>query len=190
MNYYQANAQTFIDRTINVDMSEQHEKFTSMLNQNDLILDAGCGSGRDIKAFLSMGFKVEAFDSSSKMVKFSSQYTGIDVKLMKFQELTEMYHYNGIWCCGSLLHVLDEELNSVLAKIKSALVSGGILYMSFKYGNTQRITDGRFFNDMTEEKIINHLIALGGVEVLDMSLTKSNIPNTDDTWINILVKKL
>ncbi|MFT6348346.1 MAG: 2-polyprenyl-3-methyl-5-hydroxy-6-metoxy-1,4-benzoquinol methylase [Psychromonas sp.] len=40
-------------------------QFVDQLEDGALILDAGCGSGRDSKAFLDMNFSVEAIDVSS-----------------------------------------------------------------------------------------------------------------------------
>jgi 2-polyprenyl-3-methyl-5-hydroxy-6-metoxy-1,4-benzoquinol methylase len=65
IEYYQQNADEFFNGTINVDMSNIYQHFTKDLHANALILDAGCGSGRDSKAFLDMGYKVDAFDASS-----------------------------------------------------------------------------------------------------------------------------
>lgn len=60
--YYERNAREFFDSTVSVDMSPQYRAFLARLDPGAHILDAGCGSGRDAKAFADRGFAVTAFD--------------------------------------------------------------------------------------------------------------------------------
>ena len=53
--YYEQNAENFIRETREVDFSEVQELFLSKLEKGALILDFGCGSGRDTKCFLNRG---------------------------------------------------------------------------------------------------------------------------------------
>lgn len=47
VEYYNENAQSFFETTVNVDMSLQLEDFIKLLPADGYVLDAGCGSGRD-----------------------------------------------------------------------------------------------------------------------------------------------
>ena len=82
--YYEQNAENFIRETREVDFSEVQELFLSKLEKGALILDFGCGSGRDTKCFLNRGYFVEAVDGSAEMCRAASRYTGIEVKQMLF----------------------------------------------------------------------------------------------------------
>ena len=112
--YYEQNAENFIRETRNVDFSEVQELFLSKLEKGALILDFGCGSGRDTKYFSDRGYLVEAVDGSAEMCHAASRYTGIEVKQMLFQELEEYEKYDGIWACASILHLTHNELKEVL----------------------------------------------------------------------------
>ena len=101
LQYYQNHAQDFFDGTVNVDMTPLYEAFTHHLPHGARVLDAGCGSGRDAKAFHEMGYLVDAFDASSAMVELARQYTGLPVQLMTFSEIDGKAQYDGIWCCGA-----------------------------------------------------------------------------------------
>ena len=149
--YYEQNAENFIRETREVDFSEVQELFLSKLEKGALILDFGCGSGRDTKYFLNRGYFVEAVDGSAEMCHAASRYTGIEVKQMLFQELEEYEKYDGIWACASILHLTHNELKEVLKKILLALKKEGIAYLSFKYGTFEGERRGRYFLDMTEE---------------------------------------
>jgi len=190
IDYYQQNADEFFNGTINVDMSNIYQHFTNDLPTDSLILDAGCGSGRDSKAFLDMGYQVEAFDASSEMVKRASKYTGLDVKYAVFDDVTAIDKYDAIWCCASLLHVPESDLPTTLLKLTDALKPNGIWYLSFKYGSEQREKDGRLFTDVNEERLATLVSAMPHVEVKRTWITEDNRPDRNERWINaILVKR-
>ena len=87
LDYYNQNADTFFAGTVSVDFKQTQNKFLDCLNEGAYILDFGCGSGRDTKYFLEAGMKVDAIDGSEEMCRIASEYTGIEVQQMLFQEL-------------------------------------------------------------------------------------------------------
>ncbi len=101
--YYRENARSFFDSTTSVDMSVLHDAFLSKLPANAHILDAGCGSGRDAKAFADRGFKVSAFDASPELASLASQHCGFDVSVRTFGDVVELETFDGIWCCAAAL---------------------------------------------------------------------------------------
>ncbi|WP_380179977.1 class I SAM-dependent methyltransferase [Kalamiella sp. sgz302252] len=148
--YYRQHAQRFYDDTVNVDMAALYQPFIGCLPPGARILDAGCGSGRDVKAFSKMGFAVDAFDASPELVALARRLTGKPVEQMRFDEINAAARYDGIWCCASLLHVPEAGLPDVMAKLAKALKPGGVWYLSFKYGSGEREKEGRRFTDMDE----------------------------------------
>ena len=46
LNYYNANAQDFIQGTVGVDFHTTQDRFLAQLEKGASILDFGCGSGR------------------------------------------------------------------------------------------------------------------------------------------------
>ena len=149
ITYYDENAEKFALETRSVDFGAVQKEFTDRLREGAFILDFGCGSGRDTKIFLEHGYDVEAVDGSSELCKLASEYTGIEVKQMLFQQLQETEKYDGIWACSSILHLPVLELADVVKKMAEALKDGGIIYTSFKYGTFAGVRNGRYFTDMT-----------------------------------------
>lgn len=96
IDYYEQNAKTFIESTRNVDFTEIQDAFLGLLPEKALILDFGCGSGRDTKYFLEQGYFVDAMDGSLELCKAASDYTGIKVKHKYFHELDECEKYDGM----------------------------------------------------------------------------------------------
>ena len=190
LNYYNKNAQAFSDSTINVEFSYNQNKFLNGLNQGELILDFGCGSGRDTKYFLEHGYTVEAIDGSEELCKLASDYAGIRVKHMFFQDLQEVEKYNAIWACSSILHLPYAELVDVMKKMVIALKDNGLIYTSFKYGTFEGIRNGRYFIDMTEDRLKKLLQDIDEVEVKEIWITSDVRPGRgEEKWLNLFLRK-
>lgn len=129
-------------------------------------------------------------DGSEEFVKQASEYIKIEVKQMLFQELDAVALYDGIWACASILHLRKEELRDVFGKMAKALVSKGIIYASFKYGTDELERNGRYFTDMTEEKMTCMLDETAMFRMLDMQVTADVRPGREEEkWLNIIIQK-
>lgn len=56
IDYYENNAAAFVNGTLDVKFADIQDRFLSFLPEGGVILDFGCGSGRDTKYFLNRGF--------------------------------------------------------------------------------------------------------------------------------------
>ena len=190
IDYYNENVKTFVEGTVSVDFSDIQNKFINKLDANAKILDFGCGSGRDTKFFLEKGFDVEAIDGSEELCKYASEYTGIKVKHMYFQQLNEASKYDAVWACSSILHLPYDELIDVMKKIVISLKSNGLFYTSFKYSEFEGMRNGRYFIDMNEERIQELLLKVEHLEIEDLWITSDVRPNRgEEKWINLFMRK-
>lgn len=187
--YYSRNARSFFDSTAFVDMSALHDLFLSRLSPKGHILDAGCGSGRDAKAFADLGFKVSAFDASPDLASLASQHCGFDVGVRTFGDVVEVEAFDGIWCCASLLHVPGAELPACLMRLWRALRPGGCLYVSFKLGAGEREHAGRRFTDADDSTLRGWLSPLPLVSSVETWVSEDKRPERSEQWINALVAK-
>lgn len=190
-NYYDENAERFISDTTHVDMSGHYEKFLPWIPKGGSIVDAGSGSGRDSLAFKNLGYDVQAFDASSAMVKATKELADVPVSVMTFQSFSSSYLVDGIWACASLLHAPRSELSLALENLAAALKTDGIIYASFKYGNSEREKAGRYFNDLTETSLAEHV---GEVQCLEITNTWTTGDvrdgRSDEKWLNCILKKV
>mgnify|MGYP002576128653 CR=1 FL=1 len=190
IQYYNENAEQFINTTLDVNFTEIQDEFLSMLRKESYILDFGCGSGRDTKYFLERGFVVDAVDGSLEMCKRASEVTGIRVKHMLFNELNEINKYEAIWACSSILHLSYMQLVAVFNKMLKALKADGIIYTSFKYGDFEGFRNGRYFIDFDEEKLERLKKDVPALEVKKMWITTDVRPGRDEEkWMNLILKK-
>lgn len=189
IDYYNTHATQFADSTFAVDMESLYQPFLVLLPANARILDVGCGSGRDSLAFKNKGYEVVAMDYSEELVKKATELTGIAVCHQSFYDIDESEAYDGIWACASLLHCERERLVEVLQKLVAALKPGGVVYMSFKYGDSDRQKDGRYFTDLNEEQAAALLGQLATVDLKHQWLTEDQRPERVEKWLNLLIKK-
>lgn len=190
ITYYDENAEKFALETRSVDFGAVQKEFTDRLREGAFILDFGCGSGRDTKIFLEHGYDVEAVDGSSELCKLASEYTGIEVKQMLFQQLQETEKYDGIWACSSILHLPVDELADVVKKMAAALKDGGIIYTSFKYGTFAGVRNGRYFTDMTEDTFAVFLEKTEKITIEEQWVSTDVRPGRgEEKWLNIVLRK-
>ena len=189
IRYYVENAEAFVAGTENADMHECRERFLRYLKPGKIILDAGCGSGRDVIAFREAGYEVDAFDASAEICRIASEKTGIDVKQLRFEDLDGENEYDGIWACASLLHVKPADLPDVLQRLHRLLKTEGILYVSFKYGSAEREKDGRYFHDLTENTC-RELLTEAGLSIRELFVTQ-DVRNgrSQEKWVNAIAGK-
>ena len=190
INYYNQNAENFIANTQNADMHPTQERFLRLLDANTSILDFGCGSGRDTKYFLEKGYQVTATDGSAELCRLASEFTGIKVKEMLFDELDAMNQYDGIWACSSILHLPKKELLPVIWKMCEALKDNGIIYTSFKYGDFEGERNGRYFTDFTEKTFREVVEKIPELTIEEHWITSDVRPGRgEEKWLNLILRK-
>lgn len=186
VGYYNDRAEQFFGSTLRVDMSPIYERFLNGLAPSASILDAGCGSGRDARAFADLGFNVSAFDASEELAKRASEHCGFAVDVRRFEDVDEVAQYDAIWCCASLLHVPLLDMHGVLSKLWAALKAGGRMYVSYKLGSGERSHDGRRFTDADEPTVRAWLGAMTDFQRIELWQTQDQRPDRTESWTNAL----
>jgi len=190
LNYYNQNANEFVQGTLSVDFKETQDRFLAKLPVGAYVLDLGCGSGRDTKYFLDNGYQVDATDGSKELCKIASDYSGISVKQMLFEELCDVGKYDGIWACSSILHLPKDTLYSVLIKMAMALKDDGVVYTSFKYGDFEGERNGRFFIDFTIEAFKEYIQDISELQIEEYWITGDVRPGRgEEKWLNLILRK-
>lgn len=190
IDFYEKNAEAFSEGTLDVDFAQVQERFAALLPERGLILDMGCGSGRDTKYFLSKGFKVDAIDGSEQLCRIAAVNTGIAVRHMMFNELDENELYHGIWACASILHLPRPELADVMNRMIRALRRDGYIYTSFKYGNFEGYRNERYFTDFTESSFADFINDIPGGEIAEEWVSSDARPEKSaEKWLNLIIRR-
>ena len=190
LNYYNQKAREFVSGTVDVAFTKIQDIFLQCVPAGGKILDFGCGSGRDTKYFLSKGYDVDATDGSEELCSIASAYSGIIVKHMLFEELDAVAQYDGVWACASILHVEKKRLPDILKKIAVATKKGGIVYTSFKYGNSEGMRNGRYFTYLKEDSFRELLEAVPELAIEKLWVSADvRADRGDEQWLNLILRK-
>jgi len=191
LNYYNKNIENYKNMWL-TDISKNYnfeipDIFLSYLELNSNILDLGCGTGRDSKYFIEKGYNVTSIDGSFEMCKTAEELLNKKVEQINFLDINYKDEFDGIFACASLLHLSNQDLLIVLRKISTSLKQNAILYTCFKYGETCRIDNGRFYNDMTLDKFVNLTKDIEELKILKTWITEQY--KSDTKFINFIIRK-
>lgn len=191
LDYYNNHAQSFIDSTYHVDMSEAINTFTNKIPTKGHILDVGCGSGRDTKQFLDLGFHVTAFDVSEQLAKLASEKIQHPVLHMDLKDMTWENQFDGVWALASLLHLEKKDIPQALEKCIRALKEDGFFFTSFKLGSGESADEkGRHFSYFSVEQLNDILLEIPDIKQFQVVLSaKQDSLGRDISWINVEVIK-
>ena len=130
------------------------QAFLEQLRPRARILELGCGAGQDAELMTASGFEVTPTDGSAGLAAEAEARLGRPVRVMRFEELDETAAYDGVWANACLLHVPEDGLADVLARIHRALKPGGRFHTGFKAGDGGgRDSLGRYYNFPDEARL-------------------------------------
>jgi SAM-dependent methyltransferase len=190
--YYDEHGQAFFDRSMQANLDQLYNAFTKYLPDDAHILEVGCGSGRDAKAFIERGYRVTATDGSATMAKLAQEYLGQEVLHWTFDEIDFDNEFDAIWANACLLHVPMAEMKSVFERLSKALKIGGIWYAGLKLGEGEIVAaDGRLFTFFNEATMREFVAQFPTLEILEMKTSEDTRPDhKSEFWLNVYIRKL
>lgn len=190
IGYYDSHAEEFVSSTVSADMGPLLSSFLALIPKGGRVLDWGCGSGRDTLSMMRAGYDVVPVDLSESMADATEALTGLEVRRESFSDFDDRDAFDGIWASASLLHAGSGELPGLLARAVGALRLGGILYVSFKYGDFEGERNGRWFNDMDEAALGAVVSAVEGLEIERVWTSADVRPGrSSEMWLNAFLRK-
>lgn len=152
---YEGQAAEYARRTQGVDMGPTLQRFADKLPAGSLVVDAGCGSGRDTVWLQARGFRCYSYDASPQLCGEAQQRIGATpvVACHRHDALALPEKAAGILASASLLFLSDEDLAVALQTMAANLTLSGVLYASFKSGNGWQFADNKWFRHLLPEDI-------------------------------------
>jgi SAM-dependent methyltransferase len=146
--YYDQFARAFWDGTRDHDVSQNYAAFLDAMERDPpySILDLGCGPGRDLSYFRSLGHEAVGLDGSQQFVAMARSHSQCEVLHQDFlaMKLPES-RFDGIFANASLFHVPSQELPRVLLELFCTLRPRGVLFSSNPRGNNEEgLSDDRY----------------------------------------------
>jgi hypothetical protein len=189
LEYYDKNADQYLNKTLFLDLSELYKEFEANVTKRGRILDAGCGVGRDTRYFIEQGYTVISFDASKEMARKCNEYPHAFCLNISFEDLKFREEFDGVWCCGSLLHLTLEGGKGAIRRLTTSLKVGGIMFVSLKEGEGKEKSEGRFFQYYNESSVKELYKGDSRLEVVKMWATKSSVPEEKHNWLSLLLQR-
>jgi ubiquinone/menaquinone biosynthesis C-methylase UbiE len=134
---YDQIAEQFAGANANMppDLIVAADQFLNLIKPGALILDLGCGAGRDMAWFENQGATVVGSDLSAGMlaqarIRVRGKLVQSDMRRLPFQRGC----FQGVWCCAALLHLSKTDTPRALAEAHRVLVPAGALFLSIQEG--------------------------------------------------------
>lgn len=191
IEHYQGNAAGFWEGTRDHDVSQNYQALleAAPTSENLSILDFGCGPGRDVLYFKSLGHQVVGLDACPAFCEMARELTGCDILQQDFLNLGLPNNtFDGVFANASLFHVPKQELTRVLEQLHACLKPDGILFSSNPRGNQEGWSANRYCNFMELEPYQTHL-EQAGFDMLRHYYRPENAPRDQQPWLAVVSRK-
>ena len=196
--HYGARAAEFREGTRDHDVRQNIEALLRALgasadtpSQTPLtILDFGCGPGRDLRTFASLGHRAVGLDGAPEFVDMARRDSGCEVWLQDFLKLDlPASMFDGIYANASLFHVPGVALPRVLGELYAALKPGGALFCSNPRGqNEEGWNRGRYgaYHDLAAWR---QVMAQAGFTEIEHYYRPAGLPRDQQPWLASVWRK-
>jgi SAM-dependent methyltransferase len=191
LGHYNDNALSFWQGTKDHDVSQNYLKLLGQFppEQQLDILDCGCGPGRDLRYFKSLGHRPVGLDGSRAFAEMAKANSGCPVLHQSFLSLDlPPGAFDGVFANASLFHVPSEQLPRVLRELHRALRTGGILFTSNPRGNAEGWSGQRYGHYM-EFEASERFLEAAGFQVIDHYYRPDGAPRAEQPWLAIVSRK-
>jgi SAM-dependent methyltransferase len=192
IEYYDRFARAFWNGTQHHDVSQNYLAFLNAIEGQPpySILDLGCGPGRDLSHFRSLGHEAVGLDGAQQFVAMARAHSGCEIL---HQDLLSMRlpesRFNGIFANASLFHVPSQELPRVLLELFRTLKPRGILFSSNPRGkNEEGFRDDRYACFFDRDTWCDYVTSAGFVE-LDHYYRPPGLPRDRQSWLATVWRK-
>jgi SAM-dependent methyltransferase len=193
IEHYDDSADSFWTGTADHDVSQNYAALLDHLEgvAPYRILDLGCGPGRDLKYFRSLGHEPVGLDGSRRFVDMARRYSDCEVLHQDFLDLAlPTARFDGIFANASLFHVPRQELPRVLDKLRDSLKSDGVLFSSNPRGPNQEGWNGGRFGSYHDLEGWRHILTAASFVELAHYYRPPGRPRAEQPWLATVWRKV
>jgi ubiquinone/menaquinone biosynthesis C-methylase UbiE len=189
----------YVENTRNRQPQLEFIAFCREVVSQGVVVDGGCGWGRDCQHLAKQGFTVIGIDLSDEMLRLAKAWvpdcTFIQADLRHIP--CEDHSIDGIWCCASLVHLKRSQVGQALSEFRRVLKIDAPCCIIVKEGLGEEMVEYsqgrfRFFTYFQQEEIRNQCLA-AGFDILDESVGSTNSSRASgqrgQNWIYLLMKR-
>jgi uncharacterized protein YjbJ (UPF0337 family)/2-polyprenyl-3-methyl-5-hydroxy-6-metoxy-1,4-benzoquinol methylase len=192
LDHYERNAQAFLAGTIDHDVSQNIAALLDAIETTApfTILDLGCGPGRDLKTFTSLGHKAIGLDGCANFAAMARELSGCEVW---HQDLVHLdlppARFDGIFANAVLFHVPSAALPGVLADLYAALRPGGVLFSSNPRGHNEEGWNGPRYGSYYDYPTWKAYVTGAGFVPLHHYYRPTGLPPEQQPWLASVWRK-
>lgn len=191
--HYERNADAFWSGTHDHDVSQNIDALLRHIEASApyVILDFGCGPGRDLKTFSALGHQAIGLDGSARFVEMARQNSGCEVWHQDFLDLDlPVERFDGVFANASLFHVPKQELPRVLSALHRTLKPGGVLFSSNPRGHNEEIWNGQRFGAYHDLEGWRSPVTAAGFVELTHYYRPEGLPREEQPWLATVYRRV
>jgi len=190
--HYDRQAEAFRDGTRDHDVSQNYAALLEAIEADPpySILDLGCGPGRDLRHFRSLGHEAVGLDGSEEFVAMARAFSGCEVLHQNFLALAlPEARFDGVFANASLFHVPSRELPRVLRELAATLRPRGVLFCSNPRGNNEEGLDGDRYGCFFDLDTWRRYVSAAGFLELRHYYRPPGLPRQKQPWLATVWRK-
>jgi SAM-dependent methyltransferase len=183
--HYDAQADAFREATRDHDVRQNIDALLSHIEGAPpfTILDFGCGPGRDLATFTSLGHVAIGLDGAARFVAMARE-TGCEVWQQDFLRLDlPDARFDGIFANASLFHVPSAQLPRVLGELRRALKTRGVLFASNPHGHDEEGWNRGRYGAYHDVATWSRHLAAARFTLLDHYYRPAGLPRERQPWL-------
>lgn len=182
---YDRIARDFAERVWDIRLDHAFAALAALLPPGALVLDLGCGPGRDTALLREQGYRVIGMDLSMGMLGEALRRAGPGFACADMRRIpVPDARFDGVWLNAALLHLPREDVSHTLRDVRRAARAGGVLFVAVKQGTGEGWSDweghARFFTYFQPQELAR-LVADAGFAVADLHTAVTR----GTTWIQL-----
>ncbi|HLK38965.1 MAG TPA: methyltransferase domain-containing protein [Polyangiaceae bacterium] len=184
--HYEAHASDFWEGTKDHDVTQNYAAFLGAMTGAPplAILDFGCGPGRDLAHFRSLGHEAVGLDGCAAFCAMARRYSGCDVLQQDFLALSlPDRRFDGVFANASLFHVPSADLPRVLGALHASLKPRGVLFSSNPRGHNDEGWQGDRYGRYWDLGAWRAVVSAAGFDELGHYYRPAGSPPEEQRWL-------
>jgi SAM-dependent methyltransferase len=189
---YCGRARQFWEGTRNHDVTQNTSALLDAIDAEHpfSILDFGCGPGRDLQYFRSLGHEAIGLEGARDFVDMARAHADCEVLHQDFLSLElPQDRFDGIFANASLFHVPSQELPRVLSELHASLKIRGVLFCSNPRGENEEGLYGNRYNCFHDLESWRRYVTNVGFVELHHYFRPEGLPRDQQPWVATVWRK-
>jgi SAM-dependent methyltransferase len=195
LGHYEGSARSFREGTWGHDVSQNYTALlrgiAAVAQPPFVLLDLGCGPGRDLAYFKSLGHEAVGLDGALAFVEMAREATGCEVLHQSFLALDlPPARFHGVFANASLFHVPTQELPRVLRELRETLKDDGVLFASNPHGQDTEGYHGARYGAYHSLESWRAVVTAAGFSEIEHYYRPAGKPRSEQPWLATVWRKI